>query len=167
MRHCLQINRVDVAVASLNRMTKAIYVCGLNDFEYCVSLHVEHPSICPAEITQALQLSPDRCVSVGESKRTPAEKAGRGVYSRTHWHKELTPQAGQSIPEFLSTLIEQLSPAKSFLTQVVSEGGEIECFIGVFANGLCDQSYPPDLLRTLGTLGVSLRFDYYKPETSS
>ena len=70
---------------------------------------------------------------------------------------------GDDTPTFLARLVNELAPAKDFLNQLADEGGETECFIGIFADRLCDQLFPPKLLSSLGQLAIGVRLDYYGP----
>jgi hypothetical protein len=47
------------------------------------------------------------------------------------------------------------------LQQVVDEGGEILCFVGIFTDTNCDQILPFGLLAALAELRISLRLDLY------
>jgi Domain of unknown function (DUF4279) len=56
-----------------------------NHYRYAISLRVTHPSLDPAEITSALQLTPSRTWRAGEPRTTPKGTPLQGVYSNTFW----------------------------------------------------------------------------------
>jgi hypothetical protein len=140
-----------------NRMDKAKYVCGLNEFSYCASLHISHPTADPAAVTAALGLEPTQTSRVGELHRTIPDRH----YDDSHWTCELPVEHGEDIPAFLGRLVDRLSLHRNYLEQLSDAGAEIECFIGVFATRLCDQAYSYGLLGSLAELRVNLRFDLY------
>lgn len=68
---------------------------------------------------------------------------------------------GDNLPSFLYRVVELLTPHRSYLEELADSGAEIECFVGIFAVGLCDQSYPHDLLAALAALRINVRLDLY------
>jgi len=144
-------------------VNKARYEEGLNDFTYCDSLSVYHPNKNPALITSALGFKPRVAHRAGEQHQTPTGRPLDGEWDEAYRDAELEVRDGEDIAMCLSRLAEQLKPAAHFLTQLTEEGGRIQCFLGVFANGLCDQEFPAKLLKAFGQLNVDLRIDYYGP----
>lgn len=136
---------------------KAKYSEGLNEFTYCGTLYICHPSIDPASVTASLGITPSRTTRVGDPHRTGANRR----YEASHWTCELTTVDGEDIPLFLHRVVELLMPHRVYLEQLSDDNGEMECFIGVFATRLCDQLYPHDLLASLASLRINLRFDLY------
>jgi hypothetical protein len=58
-------------------------------------------------------------------------------------------------------MIEPLQAHASFFARMVSEGGVVELFCGVFADGNWDEAYSHNLFRKLAGLSLDLRFDVY------
>ena len=139
-------------------MEKTKYSAGLNDFSYCGSLHISHPSVDPATVTQRLGLQPTRTTKTGQPHRSVPDRR----YELSHWSCELPAVKGDDLPSFLYRVVELLTPHRSYLEELSDNGAEIECFVGIFAVRLCDQSYPHDLLAALSSLRVNLRFDFHK-----
>ena len=139
----------------------------LNGFEYCASLHIEHPQLDPDVVSHTLKLAPRRTHRVGDAPQTPKGNALPGVYQTGCWSADLLTRDGEELAEFLTRITGDLDPAKEFLRRIVDEGGSIQCFIGVFANRCCDNLLPAKLLSTLGQLGIDLRLDFYGPENQS
>lgn len=151
-------NKTQSAGECTNSMKKAKHAAGLNSFEYCATLHILHPSINPEDVTACLGIEPSRTSGAGQTDRNIP---GR-VYDFSHWMCELPVRDGDDLPTFLECVIALLSPHRGYLEHISDEGGEIECFIGIFADRLCDQSYPYELLASLAELRINLRFDFYK-----
>ncbi len=135
---------------------------GLLDFEYCASLSIIHNDLEPDIASQRLNLVPSRSHRKGDPRTTPIGTPLEGVYKSGYWSVKLETLDGEDLAEFLFRIAQQLHPAKEYLRSVVDDGGTIECFIGIFITGLCDQILPAKLLTQLGELGISLRLDYYK-----
>ncbi|KLU03493.1 hypothetical protein RISK_004497 [Rhodopirellula islandica] len=138
-------------------MQNATHAGGLNEFSYCASLHISHPSLDPADVTAALGMEPARTSHVGQPHRSVPDR----VYDFSHWSCELATRDGDDISTFLGRFVDLMSPHRSFLEQLSDGGAEIECFIGVFATRLCDQMYSHSLLGSLAALRVNLRFELY------
>ena len=135
---------------------------GLNDYRFVVSLHVEHPSISPDEMTGALKQDPTSVRRRGEKRRRPDGGLLTGVYDENHWNTELEIVAGHDVSEFLADLVDtQISHAADFTRQIDDTDGCVTVFIGVFADRLCDFEIPASTLRRLGNAGISVRLDYY------
>jgi hypothetical protein len=134
---------------------------GLVDFEYCASLHIEHPQLNPDLVSDALQITPIKSHRAGDPRSTPAGQPSRGVYDSGYWTVDLEARDGEDVAQFLWRTVNELGPAERFLRRIVDTGGRIECFMGLFATRLCDQVVPCELLLRLGQIGIDLRLDYY------
>lgn len=141
-------------------MDKAKYAGGLNEFSYCASLHISHPTLDPAEITTHIGIEPVRTSRVGQARRSNPNR----VHDRSNWSCRLPVNDGDEIPTFLEQIVALLSQHRAFLERVSDGGGEIECFIGIFPDRLCDQCYSHELLASIAALRINLRFDYYASE---
>lgn len=134
---------------------------GLLDFEYTASLFIAHPQLNPDDVSHALKMSPRRSHRAGEARRTPVGRPLAGVYPTGCWSVELETRDGEDVAEFLMRIVRKFESAKTFLRGIVDDGGDVECFVGLFATQLCDQIFPAKLLYDLGQLGIDLRLDYY------
>ncbi len=136
---------------------------GLNDYRFVASLHVQHPSVDPDEVTAALKLAPRSVKRRGERRRRPDGGLLTGHYDENHWSVDLDIVAGHDVPEFLQDLIDSQMPHAMNLTRRIDDtGGAVSVFIGLFADRLCDFEIPASTLRLLGDAGVSVRLDYYR-----
>jgi hypothetical protein len=61
----------------------------------------------------------------------------------------------------LSRAIEQLSPARGYLSRLRASGGNAEFFIGVFGNRNFGVELPTELLAAAAHVGIALSFDVY------
>jgi hypothetical protein len=95
--------------------------------------------------------------------QTPTGTLLEGVYEATHWHADLHTNDGEDLSQFLLGVLNTLEPAKEFLNQTASEGGRVECMVGLFATRCCDSCLSAKLLGRLAEFGVDLRLDYYGP----
>ena len=141
-------------------MDKAKYAAGLNEFSYCGTLYVSHRTLDPADITSNLGISPTRSTSVGQAHRAIPNR----VCDSSHWSCDLPTTDGDDIPAFLQRVVDLLSPHRRYLEELARDGGEIVCFVGIFADRLCDQMFPHELLQAISSLRVNLRFDFYTSE---
>jgi hypothetical protein len=146
---------------------RARFQSGLNDFEYCASLHILHVDLDPATVSKTLNLLPRTSHRAGDPRKTPSGRPLEGVYPTGHWGAELELVEGEDLEHFLWRLLEALRPAKNFLARIHNDNGEVECFIGIFATKLCDQIIHAELLNELGQFGISLRLDYYHNSLTS
>ena len=134
----------------------------MQDFTYSLSLHIFHPDIDPGLISQALKLEPTgRTTKKGEPKTTPDGKPRDGCWEFSHWKHCFEVSAEKDFVPFLRRMVETLGPHREFLQRIVSECGEIECFVGIFTDTNCDQILPFDLLGKLADLRIALRLDIY------
>jgi len=140
---------------------RARYQAGLNDFEYCASLHLEHSALDPAVITQALHLEPEHSHFAGEPRRTPKGRSREGVYPSGYWFAKLEVVDGENLEQFLWRVLQRVEPIRELLASITNDNGNAECFVGLFATGLCDQSLSAKLLVEFGQRGIDLRLDYY------
>ncbi|MCA9191221.1 MAG: DUF4279 domain-containing protein [Planctomycetales bacterium] len=135
---------------------------GLNDYRFVASLHVQHPSVDPNDVTAALKLNPKSVKRRGERRRKPDGGLLSGNYDENHWRANLEIVAGHNVSEFLQKLIDTQTPDAMALTRRIDDtGGSVSVFIGVFADRLCDFEIPASTLRLLGEAGISVRLDYY------
>ena len=145
----------------MNRSESRV-TAGLNDYRFVASLHVQHPSVGPDEVTAALRRNPKSVKRNGERRRRPDGGLLTGNYDDNHWSADLDIVAGHDVSEFLAELVNtQISHATDFTRRIDDTGGCVTVFIGVFADRLCDFEIPAPTLRQLGNAGITARLDYY------
>jgi len=126
-----------------------------------VSLVVTHPDIDPTVISAALDLTPGRATRAGEPRTTPKGDPLEGVYEFSCWTHEFDTSHVTDLTEYLPSVITLLNVHASFLSGIVRDGGSVELFCGVFADGNWDECFHHSLLRKLSDLGIDLRLDVY------
>lgn len=140
---------------------ESLVTTGLNKYRFVASLHVQHPTVEPDQMTDGLRLIPKSVKRRGERRRRPDELLS-GNWDENQWRTDLEIVAGHDVSEFLDDFIGvQVSHATSFLRHIDDTGGDVAIFIGVFADGLCDFEISAKILRQLGNAGISVRLDYY------
>jgi hypothetical protein len=126
-----------------------------------VSLHVTHPNIDPAEITEALGMTPVRTTRLGGPRRTPKGDPLSGSYRFSHWFSQLDIPDFQDLGMILETLVERLQSHEPFFRRIVLEGGQVQLFCGVKADGNWDEEFSHAFLKRVADLHVDLRLDVY------
>ena len=128
---------------------------------YRVSLHVEHPSMDPVGISHALGLLPRRVVQAGAPRATLQGAPRSGVYPATHWSHDFQVEAATDLGPLLRNLLGSLAAHRAFFRRIVEDGGTVELFCGVFADGNWDEILGHALLGALARLRIDLRLDVY------
>jgi hypothetical protein len=82
-----------------------------------LSLRVRHPSLDPAEISQALELEPEHCFKAGE-RRGPGDRPG--AHPQTYW---LAPVDAESLRRGGEPSLLDPAVLEEFADQVLSERG--------------------------------------------
>ena len=130
-----------------------------------VSLHIDHPSIDPDEISRQLGLVPSRQHLVGTPRKTKKSPSLIGNFETSHWMHAFDLKGVSDLSEFLPSIIQRLSPHAAFLKSLTSEGGRIDLLCGLWADGNWDENFPHQLLRDLSALSIDLRLDVYPKRT--
>jgi len=126
-----------------------------------VSLDITHPSIDPEDISRELSLSPLRQTKVGEQRSTPGGGPLMGTYQFSFWCHAFETSGVSDLGTFLASLSQRLVPHGSFFVGLVREGGSVELFCGVFADGNWDEVLDHTLMRRLADMAIDLRLDVY------
>jgi hypothetical protein len=127
---------------------------------FSVSLSITHPSIDPAEITKTTGLTPKRMTREGMPRTTPAGDDKPGHYQFSCWSHSFA-TADADLGPVLEHLVGQLQVHQAFFQRIVNEGGAVELFCGVFADGNWDEVLCHHLLGKLAALQIDLRLDVY------
>ena len=138
----------------------------MHPYTYSISLRLHHPSIDPAEITQALGLKPKRAWKAGDTRQTPKGMPLEGIYRESYWYTDLIQDGehsseGTLIEEYLDYFAKQLAPSRDFFARIRSEGGRVELSIGLYNDRNFGFELPPSLLSAAADIGLSLLFDIY------
>ena len=137
-------------------------------YSFAASLRIWHPKMDPVFLTKTLRLKPSRAWKVGEPRRTPKGNALEGVNRGSYWFKRLVEKryastSKQSLETFLKSALVRLRQHSKLFRRIRKSGGRAELFVGLF----CESSnagveLPPQLLSSLGKIGLSLSLDIYR-----
>ena len=127
-----------------------------------LALSITHPEIDPAEITRTLGLKPTgRTHRAGTPRTTPDGTPREGVWPDSYWSRRFDVRGAPELGLELEKLVGRLEEHRPFFRRLVEEGGELEFFCGVFADGNWDEEISWRLLRSLGAMRIRLRLDVY------
>jgi len=132
-----------------------------------VSLWITHPNVDPRDISRALSLSPSHQSRAGQQRVTPTGELLDGTYQFSSWVHAFETGSVTDLTEFLPSIIAQIKSNTSYFWDIVNEGGSVELFCGVFADGNWDESFHHLLLRDLVEMAVDLRIDVYPKSGAS
>ena len=113
-----------------------------------VSLHIQHPTIDPQEITDAIQLTPKRTRQAGPPRKPPFDFAC--------WAYEFDVKGARELEVVLEGIAGQLKSYKDFFYRIVEEGGAVELFCGIHAAGNWDEVLNYSLMGQLSDLAIEL-----------
>src|SRR5947209_6983022 len=106
---------------------------------FSASLSIRHPNIDPDEISSAVHFTPKRMTRAGAPRTTPKGDPLKCTYEFSHWMYEFDVGKASELGIILERLIAQLQAHELFFHRVVEEGGAVELFCGVFADGNWDE----------------------------
>ncbi|WP_146441918.1 DUF4279 domain-containing protein [Botrimarina colliarenosi] len=140
-------------------------VRGLNDYEYCFSLHVEGGRFPREAVTSLVGIEPRSSHSRGERRVNRRGEVREGVWPSHYWSAPMPTVQDASLSESVQALVSRLKANSDPFAKLSMEGARISLFVGIFSNRLCDDEFPATLLAELGQLGIALRLDYYGNES--
>jgi hypothetical protein len=145
-----------------------------NEYFYCVSLTISHPTFDPKVITASIQtLRPRIETMVGQERRgkdgKPLSPPRTAAFS--YWHADLHPEprlysAQIAISDFIMRQLTDLECHRDLFALLVRDG-EVTLRIGWFS----ESNYSADLLgaetlKKCGNLGIGLELNFYAPSQS-
>jgi Domain of unknown function (DUF4279) len=142
----------------------------MSTYEFTVSLHIRHPTIDPARITQTLGIEPQHTWQAGGPRRGPTGEELEGVYRESYWTARLMdePQLsaeGVSVESVLRETASLLRRSRGFLEQLSSDGGVAELQVSLFARGDFRLELPAESLALLGRLRLEVVLDVHSHST--
>lgn len=123
---------------------------------FAVSLHILHPSIDPATVTDTLRFTPSRSKQAGPPLKPP--------YDQAVWSYQFECSEVRDLVPFLDETVSSLQAHRDFFRSIVDTGGSIELFCGIEMSTNWDEVFPSALSGRLAELGIDLRLDVY-PES--
>ena len=138
----------------------------MSRYEFLISLRIRHPSIDPAEITEALSLEPQHSWRAGQGRSDSAGHDLGGVYRDSYWMARLMsgPQlAGDSmsIESEILRILGSLRRSFQFLERLSVGGGRAELLISLFAREEFRLELLPESLSLLGRFGITIVLDVH------
>lgn len=130
-------------------------------FKYVVSFRVRHPSMDPVHISKNLNLTAEQMWKAGNARKTPIGKPLEGVYESSYCTFRLQHAEGIGLTDFLKIKNSELFPNIDFLQSIRSSGGDLEYFVGWFANADSGEVFDLELMNQLVELGISLSVCVY------
>jgi hypothetical protein len=136
-------------------------------YSFTVSLRIWHPSLDPASISRTIKLKPHVSWANGELRKTPKGRSLEGRRKGSYWcvqllKKRYASTTRLSLPGYLRSVVARLKPHQRYFSRIRSNKGNVELFVGVFANNFnFGFEIPPDLMLSLSKSGISLSFDIY------
>lgn len=136
----------------------------MSDYEFTMSLRVQHPRIDPTEITRALGIRPQHTWRAGEPRRDPAGVSLEGTHRDSYWVASLMaePQLAAAHIDVESEMLRaatQLRRSSDFLQSLADQGGAAQIEVSLFAREDFRLELSPDLLLLFGRLGLTVIFD--------
>ncbi|WP_321397831.1 DUF4279 domain-containing protein [Emcibacter sp.] len=138
----------------------------MNDYEFCVSLRLSHPSRSLKDFTDLLGLTPARLWTAGEPKLTPKGTALPITAEDSFWEARLSGSGKRSSSEislevWLKQAVSDLAPHREKFAEIAQTGGRVELFIRWAGDYNMGAVFAPELLRDLADLHLTLSLDVY------
>ncbi|MGD0538732.1 MAG: DUF4279 domain-containing protein [Verrucomicrobiota bacterium] len=140
------------------------------EFPYSVSFCVVHPSIAPEEITRALGMKLDSQSEAGKERLSFRGKPSGRKAVLSYWqcklrHAQRVSSEDVTLDDFLKHRLAELEKNRSFLAQIISDGGKVFCDIGWDARSPCTTGvFDHGTLAACGRLGIHLEINVTVPE---
>jgi hypothetical protein len=123
---------------------------------FTVALFIVHPTIDPAEISNAFNLVGHFVHGVGEPRRTPTGRQLEGHYRDTRWRHSVRYEVRkQHFSTEIASFVDSLVPHRAFLNNLREGEGSIEVII-TFLDGHFSDALPRATLAKMAELGLDL-----------
>jgi hypothetical protein len=123
---------------------------------FAVALFIVHPTIDPAEISNALNLVRHFVHGVGEPRRTPVGRELEGHYRDTRWRHTVRYEVRkQHFSAEVTSFVDSLVPHRAFLNGLRETGGRANVII-TFLDGYFGDELPRATLARMADLGLDL-----------
>lgn len=130
-------------------------------FRYEVSLRFRHPSLDPDDICRKLGMETKTKWKAGAARKTPTGIPLKGVYETTFCSFRLEHSKNIGLADFLKRCNHKLNKYKEFFDSIRSSGGNLEYFIGWFADKDSGETFDLELLQQVAELGIDLALCVY------
>ena len=149
-----------------------------------LSLRIKHPSMDPADISRELGIEPEHSFQAGRPRHSKSGLAPAALHTESYWLAPLNPASWFGNPSFaeplnlaitqehIDALIAQnltgalglcamrFNKAHAEVLQTIrSQGGEISLLVTLSPAAVSTFSFPPQVSRLFGELGIALEFE--------
>jgi hypothetical protein len=149
-----------------------------------LSLRIKHPSMDPADISRDLGIEPEHSFRAGQPRQSKSGLVPAAIHTESYWLARLNPASWFGNPSFaeplnlailqehidtviarnltgaLSFCAARFSKAHAALLQTIrSGGGEISLLVTLFPAAVNTFSFPPQVSRMFGEMGITLEFE--------
>jgi hypothetical protein len=138
----------------------------LGDFDFSICVIARHSDADMSDLAMRLGRPPVHTSRKGEQIVTPKGRRLTGTYPDSRCLVELASNQDGTLAECVERAAELLEPHRDFFQQVRGIGGSVELFAKWYPNGDTGESFPPELLAKLGSMGLSLGFNVYGVDPS-
>jgi hypothetical protein len=141
----------------------------MTDYRFCISLRITHPSIDPAEISNALGFEAFRSWKVGQNRTAPNGKPLEGKSKESFWAGKLHEQKRlysneTCIEDYISLQNKKLMSHSLYFKNLVDTGGYVEYFVGWFSADNVGLTLEPKLMKETASLNIAIGLDVYVSE---
>ncbi len=135
-------------------------------YTYRLSLSARHDSADLSSLPSLLGLTARRLWKAGDERIAPNGRVIGGIWRYSACSMDLSEQSGQSLPERLAVVVEQLKPHKAVFEEWAASGAAFRVFIGWFFDSNSGDCFGWELLRDISDLKIDLDFDVYGPDSN-
>jgi hypothetical protein len=123
---------------------------------FALALFIVHPTIDPAEISNAFNLVGHFVHGAREPRRTPTGRQLEGHYRDTRWRHSVSYEVrNQHFSTEITSFVDSLVPHRAFLNNLREGGGRTEVII-TFLDGYFSDAIPRATLAKMTELGLDL-----------
>lgn len=133
----------------------------LGNFDFKVFVMARHPELDVSELSIKLGKPAGHTSVRGMPIVIPAGSRPGGLYPESRCLVELASSKNGTLAECISLAVDMLEPHKTFIDRVRGGGGDIVVFARWYPNGDTGETFPPEMLVKMGSLGVRLGFNVY------
>src|SRR5215471_1164240 len=127
-----------------------------------IDLFIVHPTMAPAEISDALGLEAHFAHLVGDVRKTPKGTLLSGKYKDTRWrHRIRYELRGQWFAAEVTTFVNRLLAHKTFFHHVRATGGSAQIIVNFLGDGYLGDTVPVESLAKMAELQLDLGLECF------
>ena len=133
----------------------------MNPYNYALSLRTTHPTMSGSELSNLIGLEAEIVHNVGEQRRTSTNQMLDGIYHKSYCSFKLVDGPEPALLESIRTWNDHLATKRAELAKILSTGGIIEYFVGVFLDKNIGIELEANDMKRLSDLGIRVALDIY------